>query len=133
MGRMSFKRTASMLAAAAAVAGGLLVAAPAQAAGTVGSCWSVDNYTAGTLGDCWHLSNTFSESGVSIWNDYGNPTTALGTGAAGQVFYATSFSPTSGYVCDNGVRANGWYQGTDQATGVSGWVPDCYLNQGPTG
>jgi hypothetical protein len=93
----------------------------------------VDNYTAGTLGDCWHLDDTFSESGVSIWNSATGHATVLGTGRAGDVFYATGFTSGDHFTCDNGVTAVYWYTGTDRATGVSGAVPDCYLDQGPTG
>jgi hypothetical protein len=125
----------TVLAAALLGAGVLFAAVPAQATAgaAVGSCFYVDNYTAGTLGDCWHLDDTFSESGVSIWNSAVGHGTVLGTGQAGEVFYATGFSSGDTFTCDNGVKAVYWYTGTDEATGVSGAVPDCYLDQGPTG
>lgn len=110
--------------------GGLALATPAPAlASSVGTCWSMD-YAPGETGMCDQSYNQFSEA-AAIHTTPGGAVT--GTGAASDLFYATDFQQVAtAYRCDNGVTTRYWYYGTDQNTGTSGWVADCYLNyQGP--
>lgn len=106
-----------------------LSAAPA-AASTVGTCWSMDN-APGETGMCYQSYNQFTEA-AGLHSAPGGGT-VTSTGSAGDLFYATGFQQAStSYHCDNGVNTRYWYQGTDQNTGATGWVADCYLNwEGP--
>jgi hypothetical protein len=129
-------RPAGRLAAAAAIAvGTVALAAPAgaSAATPAGSCYFYDNIY-NEPGACQDESTNYSESGVSVWNSPYDPAVVVSTGSAGHVF-ATSLQYVSDGAlagCDNGVQTRYWYQGEDKASGLSGWVPDCYLNGEPS-
>lgn len=127
------------LAVAAGVAGAFMAGAlglggPANAAETpataIGSCWYMD-YAPGETGGCYQSYNQFTEA-ASLYATAGGGA-VNGAGNPGDLLYATNFQQvTTPYRCDNGATTSYWYYGTDQNTGTSGWVADCYLNyQGP--
>jgi hypothetical protein len=67
---------------------------------------------------------------VIIWSEpeTGPNSMRKGLGYPKQLFncdYGTEQGGT--YACDNGVTTPIWRHGTDAATGIIGWVPDCNL------
>lgn len=116
---------------AASAAAGSAPAAPAAA--PAGSCYFYDNIN-NQPGACQDETTNFSGSGVSIWNDPYHPATVVGTGSAGQAFatFQQFVSDGAAVTCDSGVQTTFWYEGEYKAGGVSGWVPDCYLNGEPS-
>jgi hypothetical protein len=112
----------------------LALCGPADAAVTsataIGSCWYMDN-TPGETGGCYQSYNQFTEP-ANLYATAGGGAVD-GTGNPGDLLYATAFQQvTNPYHCDNGATTYYWYYGTDQNTGTTGWVADCYLNwEGP--
>jgi hypothetical protein len=109
-------------------------AAPAEpGAAPAGSCYFYDNLN-NQPGACQDETTNFSEPGVSIWNSPYSPGTVVGTGPAGQAFatFQQYVSDGTRVTCDSGVQTTYWYEGEYKAGGVTGWVPDCYLNGEPS-
>jgi hypothetical protein len=133
---VSVKRSRAVFSlAGAVVTAGLLFAAPAGAA-AVGpadsygtNCFTVDNYI--DMGGCLASTNQgpaiVAENGVAILSSSDGTATA-GIGAAGDAFDATEFDGGITHTCTNGWKTATYYYGTDENTGVSGWVADCDLD-----
>ena len=90
--------------------------APARAAGPVAHASPADDFT-------WD----FRVPGVRIFQQPTADSAVVGLGYPGQLFIGPGGSPSPDYQCDNGVVSHTFEQGTDQVTGVSGWVPLCNL------
>ncbi len=72
----------------------------------------------------------FRVPGVIIWSepDTGPNSIRSGLGYPNQLFNCDKGTFDGGpYTCDNGVTTSTWRHGTDAATGITGWVPDCNL------
>jgi hypothetical protein len=69
----------------------------------------------------------FRAPGVIIWSQFGGGGVRLGLGYPGQGFNFFDEANSNAYKCTNGVTSTWWFDGTDEATGVTGWVPACNL------